>query len=107
MSKFYSREDLTRLFVGNCEMTVAMCQLCSGISLEGDDKQEIEHVRGCPLGYPPATGVTVSLCTAPHDDVCEACPASDRPCAVPDWREESHESLQKACGRYAVSVEGR
>ena len=103
MSKYYTREDLTRQASSDFGRVTHICDLCDQESNEGSDI--IGHENDCPLFYQFVVGVTVDICSAPHPNICEGCPACEVPCAVMDWREETHELLQKACSRYAAIAE--
>jgi hypothetical protein len=96
------------MITGNNSMPVAVCKLCDGMSLEGDDEKEIEHDTNCPLNFAPTTGVTVSICTAPWSEVCIACPADGGVnCMVASdggWEKCWHEKILTRCGRYAADV---
>ncbi len=95
----WRREELTREDEGPCGFALTVCNLCGGESLEAETVTLIAHDRDCPLANPDVLGVSVLTMT---NIICEACPARDRPCVVPDWSLETHETLLASCGRYAV-----
>ncbi len=98
--KVYTRADLTRTKEGPCGFAVQVCGLCDGRSLAGDDL--IDHDMSCPFGNSFVLAIQGVALTAPREDICGQCPAKDRACVVSDWQASTHQTLMKACGRYAV-----
>ncbi len=96
----YTRADLTRS-AESCGDSWTECALCLGNDL-GDLLGDPSHDEDCPLAKPEVLGIMVTSLSKPRESICGQCPAMDRPCAVPAWREESHETLMIKCGRYAV-----
>jgi len=98
--KIYTREDLTRADEDHTGYVVQVCNLCGGESLVDGDM--IQHEPSCPFADPAVLAIQGLTMTAPRDVICGDCPAVDRPCVVPDWSLESHETLVSKCGRYSV-----
>ena len=103
MKQIYTRKDLTGTEEEPCGFVVQVCKLCDSRSLADGDL--IQHNASCPFGNPLVLAIQSFTMTAPRDVICGACPAKDRPCVVPDWSLESHETLKTTCGRYAVENE--
>ena len=103
--KIYTREDLTRIEKGPAGFDVLVCCLCGDRGLEEGDM--ITHEPSCPFASSAVLVIQGLTLTAPRDVICGACPAKDRPCVVPDWKQESHETLLSACGRYSVENDER
>lgn len=92
--KTYTRMELTQTAPPGPQEW--LCVLCHGLGYRLTD---IRHADNCPLANAAVLGVDIVVRTAPRQDICGVCPGT---CVVPDWRQESHEYLRTACGRYAT-----